>query len=219
MRYWKWIVVLVAATIGASTAVGFAASLNVGSWHLWGGSQTLTKGTCTVTAAAAITDTYVRESSPTTASGSLSTAIIRADSGQREWMFIRFDISSCALPQTGGADTATMKLVVKNAANNNRTLTVTPVLTSWDGTLTWNQAQALSYGSAATTTFTTGTTNGATLSVPVTVDIDALIKNPSASYGWRIVDNGSTSSANTTTFNSVEASAGSRPQLVINYET
>jgi hypothetical protein len=111
-----------------------------------------------------------------------------------------------------------MKLVVKTAANNSRTLTVTPVLAAWNGTLTGVQAYSLPFGDAATTTFSTGTHNGAALSVPVTIDIDALIKNATSSYGWRISDEGSTSRANTTTFNTVEASSSVRPQLVINYE-
>ena len=118
-----------------------------------------------------------------------------------------------------GADDATMKLVVKTTASGGRALTVTPVLSTWSGTLTWNQAQALTYGSSATTTFGTGTTNGATLSVPVTIDVDALIKSSTANYGWRILDGGSTATGNTTTFNAVNAgSSALRPQLVIDYE-
>jgi hypothetical protein len=214
----RWLAVLAAATIGVGSATAFAATMGVGSWHMWAGSQTLTKGTCTVTAASSIVDTYVRENSTSSSFGSAVTTIVRADAGLREWMLVRFDLSSCALPTTAGADTATMKLVVKTTASGGRTLTLTPVLSTWDGTLTWTQAQALTYGGSATTTFATGTTNGATLSVPVTIDIDALIKSSSANYGWLISDGGSTSSGNTTTFNSVDAgTAALRPQLVIKY--
>jgi hypothetical protein len=211
--------ILAAATVGIGSASAYAATLGVGSWHLWTGSQTLTKGTCTVTAATAINDTYVQEASPNANSANGATAIVRSStSGSREWMFIRFDLSTCALPTTGGADTATMKLVVKTTPAAGRTLTVTPTLSTWAETLTWTQAQSVTYGSAATTTFSTGTTNGATLSVPVTIDIDALIKSSTANYGWRISDEGA-SSTSTTTFNTVEAgNAALRPQLVINYE-
>jgi len=213
------IAVVIAATLGAGTATACAATLGIRSWHLWTGSQTLTRGTCTLTAASAITDTYVTETAGSSSFGSATTMTVRADAGSRGWAFIRFDLSTCALPTTGGADTATLKLVVKNAASNSRTLTVTPVLATWNGTLTMAQALALSFGSNATTTFATGTTNGATLSIPVTIDVDALIKDPTALYGWRIDDEGSTALANTTTLNSVDATpAGVRPQLVINYE-
>jgi hypothetical protein len=212
------LVLLAAATLGVGSAVAFAATLTVGSWHLWSGSQTLTKGTCTVPSTG-ITDTYVRKNSPTSSFGTNATKITRADATLISWVFVRADLSSCSLPTTGGADSATLKLVVKTTATGGRTLTVTPVLSTWGNTLTWNQAQALTYGSSATTTFATGTTNGATNSATVTIDVDALIKNPSANFGWRITDLGSTGTGNTTTFNAVEAGTASlRPSLVVNYE-
>lgn len=215
----RLLAVVAAATVGVGSATAFAATLGVGSWHMWAGSQTLTKGTCTVTGATNIFDAYTQEASPNTNSGSATTAIVRASTfGSREWMFVRFDLSTCALPTSGGADTATMKLVVKTAPAAARTLAVTPVLTTWAETLTWTQAQALTYAGAATTTFSSGTTSGATLSIPVTIDVDSLIKNPTALYGWRITDTGA-SSTSTTTFNTVEATISTlRPQLVINYE-
>jgi hypothetical protein len=213
------IAVVMAATIGAGTATAFAATLGIGSWHLWTGSQTLTKGTCTLTAASAITDTYVTETATGSSFGSSATLSVRADLGSRAWSFIRFNLSTCAVPTSGGADTATLKLVVKTPATNSRTLTLTPVLATWSGTLTAVQAFALPFGAGPTTTFATGTTSGATLSIPVTIDVDALIKNPTANFGWRIDDEGSTALANLTIFNSVEAITTSlRPQLVINYE-
>jgi len=82
-------------------------------------------------------------------------------------------------------------------------------------TLTWTQAQSLSYGST-TTTFSSGTTNGVTVSIPVTIDVDAMIKNTSASYGWRISDD-NTSLSDTTAFNTLNATSNI-PQLVISYE-
>ncbi len=51
----------------------------------------------------------------------------------------------------------------------------------------------------------------------MTVDVDALIKNPSASFGWRLSDTGS-GNATTTFATSKNGTAGRRPQLVINYE-
>jgi hypothetical protein len=215
----RLLAILAAATVGIGSASAYAATLGVGSWHLWTGSQTLTKGTCTVTGSTAIADAYVVESSPFSNFANTTTAIVRASTtGSREWMFVRFDLSSCALPSTAGADSATMKLVVKTAPLVARTLAVTPTLTTWAETLTWTLAQALSLGGSATTTFSSGTTSGATLSVPVTIDIDSLIKSSTANYGWRITDTGA-SSTNTTTFNTVEATTTSlRPQLVINYE-
>jgi hypothetical protein len=213
------IAVVAAATLGAGTATAFAATMGIGSWHLWTGSQTLIKGTCTITAASAINDTYVSEASTGTSFGSATTMNVRADLGNRAWTFVRFDLSGCALPATAGADTATLKLVVKTPANNTRTLTLTPVLATWSESLTAVQAFSLPFGSSPTTTFATGTTAGATLSIPVTIDVDALLKDSSANFGWRIDDEGATTKANLTIFNSSEATTASlRPQLVINYE-
>jgi hypothetical protein len=207
------IAILVVATLGIGSGVGFAATLSVGSWHLWAGSQTLTKGTCTVTS---VTDTMVAQAAPTTNLGTQTTMQVKPGAGALQQTFVRFDLSSCSLPTTAGADTATLKLVLKTPPTGGRTLTVTPVTTTWSSSLTWNGVAALSFGSQ-TTTFATGTTSGATLSIPVTVDVDAVIKNPSASYGWRISDGGSSATGDTTIFNSNEATAGLRPQLVINY--
>ncbi len=207
--------VLLAATVGIGAGAGFAATLTVGSWHLWAGSQTLTKGSCTVTGSPSASDTYVSQSSPNSNFGTTTTMLAKPSNSQ-DWAFVRFDLSGCSIPTSGGADSATLNLTITTAPNQSRTLTVTPVLTTWDSsTLTWNGAQSLSYGSA-TTTFTTGTTNNVTVSIPVTVDVDALIKNTSANYGWRISDGGGNGGA-TTTFATLEA-ASNHPQLVINYE-
>jgi hypothetical protein len=177
--------VLFAVTIAASTSTAFAASLNVGSWHIWAGSQTLTKATCTLSGTSSTTDTYVDENAATSAFGSSTTLNVGPKSGKRTWMFVRFDLSSCSIPATGGADSATLNLRITTAPASTRTLDVTPVLSTWDGTLTWNGAQALSYG-ANLATITTGTVSNVTKSVTVTADIDALIKNGGANFGWRI---------------------------------
>jgi hypothetical protein len=205
--------IVLAVLTAAGAGVAYAATLNVASAHLWTGSQTLTKATCTVTSA---TDTYVDENKPTSNFGSTNTMLVKPDSGTRQWTFIRFDLSSCALPTTGGADSATLKLFVQTAPKQNRTLTVAPALTTWAGTLTWNQAQSLTYG-GPTTTFTTGTTNNVLVSIPVTVDVDDLVKSTTANSGWRISDGGAAVAGDATTFTSTNA-ASNKPQLVINYE-
>ena len=51
----------------------------------------------------------------------------------------------------------------------------------------------------------------------MTVDVDTLIKNPSAIFGWRLSDTGS-GNATTTFASSNNGTAADRPQLVINYE-
>jgi hypothetical protein len=209
---------LFAVTLCACTTSAFAATLNVASWHLWTGSQSLTKSTCTLTGTSLTTDTYADEGH----AGDNSTANtmkVAPGAGTQMWTFVRFDLSSCTIPTTGGADTATLSLRITNAPASDRTLTVTPVLSTWTGAslANFSGATSLSYGST-TTTFTTGTANNVTKSFPVTIDVDALIKSSTANYGWRITDGGS-GTATTTIASANNATAGNRPQLVINYES
>ena len=218
------VAVLLAATVGISAGVAYAATLSVGSWHLWAGSQTLTKATCTLTGTTQTADTYVDNSSTANMSknfGTTTTMLVRPNATNQQWSFVSFSLAGCAptIPTTGGADTATLKLTVTSVPTGGRTLTVAPVLTTWSETgLTWTSAQSLSYG-PTTTQFSTGTTNNATISIPVTLNVDALIKNPSASFGWRITDGGSQATGDTSTFATSENGTTShQPQLVINYE-
>ena len=209
---------LFVVTLCACTTSAFAATLNVASWHLWTGSQTLTKSSCTLTGTSVTTDTYADEAH----AGDNSTANtmkVAPGAGTQMWTFVRFDLSSCSIPTTGGADTATLSLRITNAPASDRTLAVTPVLSTWTGAslASFSGATSLGYGST-TTTFTTGTTNNVTKSFPVTIDVDALIKSSTANYGWRITDGGS-GTATTTIASANNATAGNRSQLVINYES
>jgi hypothetical protein len=214
------LLVLLAITACAGTSSAFAASLSLGSWHLWTGSQTLTKAQCVVTGTTSTTDTYVSESSPTSSFGSSASLSLLPDAyTSAKWAFVRFDLSGCSIPPTGGADSAQLVLTLTVAPKAARTLTITPVLGTWGGTLTWTQAQSLVYG-AATTTVATGTTDGATLTATVTADVDALIRNGSASFGWRISDTGAqgqNSTKDSMTIAAAEATSG-KPTLVVNYE-
>lgn len=196
--------------------VGAAATLNVGSNHLWAGSQALTKGTCTLTGTTQSTDTYVDQSRPTNSFGGNTTMLVQPDSGTQKQSLVMFDLSKCptAIPSTGGADTATLSLRITSAPRSSRTLTVTPVTSSWTGTTTWNTAPSVA--GAATTTFATGTSAN-TVSIAVTVDVDDFIKGNLTNYGWRISDGGSAASQDTTTFATSNA-ASNKPTLTINYE-
>jgi hypothetical protein len=202
------IAIMLAATLGVGCGTAFAATLHVASSHLWTGGQTLTKGACTPTGTASTTDTYVDASHASTNYGG-STQLDVATGSDTAWAFIRFSLSSCGLPTTGGADSATLKLYVVPSLQS-RTLTVTPVLGSWSNTLTYSQATRLTYGPATTTISTPAF--GGWISIPVTVDVDALIKNPNANYGWRISDQGGSSA---TTVMASSNSSLLNPQLVI----
>ena len=95
------LLVLLAVTVAVASSVAYAASLNVSSWHLWAGSQTLTKASCTVTGA--LVDTYVDQNNATTGFGTAATlgVIPSGDAPKQQWTFVEFDLSSCAIPTTG----------------------------------------------------------------------------------------------------------------------
>jgi hypothetical protein len=210
------LVVAVVLAVGAGAA--YAATMTVSSWHLWTGSQTLTKASCTVTGAAA--DTYVDQNSPTSpfGSGATLTHVPSGDAPKERWVFVKFDLSSCNIPSSGGADSATMTLRLTGAPTTSFNYNLTRVLSSWSGTLTWNGAQSLGYASGPTTTVASGTTSNVTISFTVTSDVDAFIKG-AANNGWRITAPGSGQNLakDTSTFASTE-SGSNVPTLTVNYE-
>jgi hypothetical protein len=211
------LLILLALTLAVTSSVAYAASPNVSSWHLWAGSQTLTKATCTVTGA--LTDTYVDQNTATTGYGSATMLglVPSGDAPKQQWTFVEFDLSSCNIPTTGGADSATVSLYLSNAPTTSFTYDLTRVTSTWAGTLTWNQAQALTYAGAPTTSIAGGTTMG-TRTFTVTADVDSFIKGGS-NFGWRVSDTGSGQNLakDTAAFASTE-SGTNVPTLTINYE-
>jgi hypothetical protein len=206
---------LILATVGIGGSVAYAATLSVGSGHLWAGGQTLTKATCTLQGTSSTTDTYVDEQSPTTSFGSSTTLGVSPKSGKRNWTLVRFDLSSCSIPATGGADSATLNLRITTAPGSSRTLDVSTITSTWTGSTTWNTVPSTGSPFAS---ITTGTTSNVTKSVTVTADVDALIKNSSANYGWLISEASSATNVTTLFGSSENGTTANQPQLVINYE-
>lgn len=207
--------VAIAAASACATA-GFAASLNVSSWHLWAGGQTLTKSSCTVTPATA--DTFVNQSSPSSGYGSATTLDVLADATIQKWSFLRFDLSSCGIPSTGGADSATLRLYLTNAPARSFTLTLTRVVSTWTTSLTWNGAQSLTFAPSATATAASGTSAGTWVTFTVTGDVDDFIQGLSTNNGWYVTASGTTQNATKDLIQfSSSTAASNKPQLVVNY--
>ena len=211
------LLVLLAVTLAVTSSVAYAASLNVSSWRLWAGSQTLTKATCTVTGA--LVDTYVDQNAATTGFGAAATLdmVPSGDTPKQAWVFVKFDLSSCAIPTTGGADSATLSLFLSTAPTTSFNYDLTRVTSTWASTLTWNQAQALTYAGSPTTSIVGGTTAGVR-TFTVTSDVDSFIKGGS-NFGWRVSDTGAGQNAakDRAIFASTE-SGTNVPTLTINYE-
>jgi hypothetical protein len=209
------LLVTLAATIALGTGVAFAASLNVASGRLWAGSQQLTKSTCTLRGSTATTDTYLDEFRPTSSFGGSTTLNVGPKSNKRTWMLIRFDLTSCGIPATGGADSAQLNLVITTAPGSSQALDVSTIHSTWNGSTTWNTAPTTS---APFASIATGTTSGVTKSVTVTADVDALIKDGSANYGWLISQPAGSSNTETLFGAAENGTAANQPQLVISYE-
>jgi hypothetical protein len=172
---------IVVAT-GTSVGVAYAASLGLSSnkLHVW--SQTLTKAACNQTYTTA-DDTYVQQALPTSTSGGTATTLtISPVALAQDYAFVRFNLSGCSLPTTGGADSAALSVYVTTSGAD--TISLFPVYSSWSSsTLTWNGVSSLTIGSTATTSFSASTTG--TKTVTVTADVDAAIKAGTL-WGWEL---------------------------------
>ena len=172
----------IAVATATSVGVGYAASLGLGSNQLHAWSQTLTKGTCNQTSTTA-DDTYVQQALPTsTAGGPATTLTISPVAAAQDYAFIRFDLSGCSLPTTGGADSAVLTVNVTTSGTD--TISLFPVTSSWSSsTLNWNGVSGLTVGSTATGSFSTSSTG--TKTVTVTADVDTAIKAGTL-WGWEL---------------------------------
>lgn len=200
--------------IGSLACVGvvYAASLGLSSNKLFAWGQTLTKGTCNQTSTTA-DDTYVQQASPTSTAGATATTLsISPTAGSQRYAFIRFNLSGCAIPTTGGADSAVLTVNVRTAGAD--TVSLYPVTSSWSSsTLTWNGVSGLTIGSTATGSFSASTTGAKT--VTVTADADAAIKAGNL-WGWELR---ATSGTATVAIGAAEnLTAANRPSMTLGYE-
>jgi hypothetical protein len=163
------------------------------------------KGTCNN---APLFDTYVSQATPNVPNGSAPpTLLVSGAANAQNYTFIRFDLSGCNIPTTGGADNATLTINVTAAGHDK--ISLFPVLSAWDPTtLTWNGVGGLTIGSTATATQPINSAKP--FSFTVTGDVDAAIK-AGALWGWEIQDTSGTATT-------VISSTANPPTLSINYE-
>jgi hypothetical protein len=205
-----------AATIAVATAtsvgVGYAASLGLGSNMLHAWSQTLTKGTCNQTSTTA-DDTYVQQALPTsTAGGTATTLTISPVAAAQDYAFLRFDLSGCSIPTTGGADSAVLTVNVTTSGAD--TISLFLVTSSWSSsTLNWNGVSGLTIGSTATGSFSASTTG--TKTVTVTADVDTAIKAGTL-WGWEL--RATSGTAIVAIGASENNTSARRPSMTLSYE-
>ena len=197
---------------GVSVGVAYAATLGLGSNKLFAWSQTLTKGTCNQTSTTG-DDTYVQQLNPTsTAGGTATTLTISPIAATQNYAFIRFNLSGCSIPTTGGADSAVLTVNVRTAGAD--TISLFPVTSSWSSsTLTWNGVSGLTIGSTATGTFSASSTG--TKTVTVTTDVDNAIKAGNL-WGWEL--RATSGSASVAIGAAENGTAANRPSMTLSYE-
>lgn len=191
---------------------GYAGSIGLGSNNLHAWTQTLTKATCNQTSTTA-DDTFVNQASPTSTTGGTATTLaIKPTSGSQEYAFIRFNLSGCSLPTSGGADSAVLSVVVTTSGAD--TISVFPVTSSWSSsTLNWNGVSSLTVSATATGTFSSSTTGAKT--VTVTADVDNAIKAGNL-WGWELR---ATSGISTVAIGAAEnATSTNRPSMTLSDE-
>lgn len=191
---------------------GYAAGIGLGSKNLHAWTQTLTKATCNQTSTTA-DDTFVQQALPTSTSGATATTLtIRPTSSLQDIAFIRFNLSGCSLPTTGGADSAVLSVTVTTSGSD--TISVFPVTSSWSSsTLNWNGLSSLAIGTTATGTFSTSTTG--TKTVTVTADVDNAIKAGNL-WGWEL--KATSGSATVAIGASENGTSANRPSMTLSDE-
>ncbi|MBD0328876.1 MAG: DNRLRE domain-containing protein [Thermoleophilia bacterium] len=209
---------LACGLVTAAVVVGsaYAATLGVTSRQLTESSRAVVVQTCTLSAATA--DSYTREDAGSSNFGTATTLDVRNLLAARRFSFVRFDLSSCAIPSGAWVESATLTLTVLAAPLTSLTYEVHRVTAGWgQGTITWSNQPVVSPSPSAT--FTTGTTAPATRQVAVTADVDAFVAGTATNNGWRIRDpNTLSTGATLVQFASTEnGTAANRPRLEIRY--
>ena len=214
------VVLAVSAGALAAAVVASAASLGVVPARLtWDEAvSSIAATTCTLTAPVA--DAYVDGALLLMNSNFGSSPDLRVQSstlGNRR-SFVRFDLSSCAIPATARVTGATVSLYLSQAPGSSRTYEIRRLTSSWvEATVTFANQPATA--GAATSTTGTGIASGVTLSWPVDSDAQAFVAGTAMNNGWRIIDSaeGALLAVDSTFGARERATTSERPKLVLTY--
>jgi hypothetical protein len=199
-----------------------AASLGVSSSQVTTSTilRTVPVVTCTLQPSA---DSYVDQATLQQGSNFGTVTTLQVESSQtiglvntNKRSFVKFDLSSCAIPSVASVQSATFSIFLSSAPNQSRTWNVSRVTAAWTETgITWSNQPA----ATTSTTITTGTLAGVTLQANVATDVQSFVSGSLANNGWRLSDSAENSSTTQNgQFRSREfGTAAQRPQLVITY--
>ncbi len=220
----RWVLFVAVLVAVVATGVGFAAALAITpkSLTVHTAASTVPVSTCTLTASA---DSYVHVGSGGTNFGTATTLDVRSavtlgllPDDKRS--FVRFNLSSCAIPTNARVDAATLTMFMSTAPSESRTYDLHRVTASWGETsVTWNNQPAVA--TLATGSIATGTTANVTRAWNVVSDVRTFVDGTVANNGWRIkdqVEGGLLGNAYEGRFSSREqATTTQRPTLAITY--
>lgn len=226
-------VLLVTLLLTPGFAPGFSASLNLVA-------KSLTPvRTCAITGSpastTAVADASVRQASPTSNFGSLTSNTIASTSIANRRLYVWFDLSVCnpAIPATAIVRLATLRLWMTGVAASCRTIDVFRVTASWtESGITWNNqpfgttlnnpARAL-----ASDTFTIGrpaacqnrSAGRYLMEANPTSDVAAFVAGTATNRGWMLRDDVEASSIAYTETASAKnlGSLARAPQLIVTY--
>jgi len=211
-----WLVLM--AVVGASaTSTAVAASLGVTPARLtvFAAATTVPVTSCRLEAAA---DTYVDQLSLLSNFGGATTLLVWSSLLQNRRSFVRFDLSTCAIPPTARVMTAVLTLFLATAPSNSRTYVVSRVTGAWtEAGLTWTSQPAVA--GSPTATRATGTASGVVLTWNVAADVQAFAGGSQTNNGWRLTDSSEDSAAaqQGTLASKENAAAAARPTLDITF--
>ena len=218
--------------IGLSSSTGSAASLSVTS-------QALTPmRTCILTATPATTvvvaDTTVRQGSPTTAGGTLTSLTVSSAAAANQRAYARFDLAQChpAIPASATVRVATLRLFSTVSRRVPRTIDVFRVTATWaEATVTWNtqpfgttiknpasgsRTDSFNVGTPAGCENLTATTRSIS-GADVTTDVAAFVAGSATNFGWMLRDDteGSATVRTWTTASKDLGTLARAPQIVV----
>jgi acid phosphatase type 7 len=214
--------VLAAGAIAvAASATGFASSLALTPRPLtvYVAPSTIPISTCALSAPVA--DTYADQGSSGSNFGSATELHVRSGTtllllAANKRTFVRFDLSSCAVPADARVLSARMKLFMSTAPSATRTYRAHRITGSWAETsLDWVNQPGVA--GSPTASVATGATANVPLEWDVLADVGAFVAGSVTNHGWRVSD-AIESNTGEGRFSSREhATASRRPSLVVTY--
>lgn len=231
---------LPAATLLVAVAISAAGLMPGAAASLGLTSQVLTPyRTCVITATpsttTAVIDASVRQATPTSNFGTITTNDVASAAAANRRLYVSFDLAQCRplIPATATIRLATLRLYITALPAACRTIDIFRVTSAWtESGITWNNQP---FGTtintpasgSATDSFTAGavagcqnlTTGAYVVGVNPTTDVQAFVAGTATNFGWMLRDDveGSATARTQTTSAKNLGTLAQAPQLIVTY--